>query len=1258
MNISTAIKRIAAVGLSVVMSTGIIVSAQAAPGAISGSPLFLTNYPQANIFFMLDNSGSMDWDVMVASGTSGLPSMGGWTGNYYVLPAWNNNYDEVYYTYDPWCTSGARIGCFPYVTPSDAALTNNSWRVRNYNYNSMYYNPAVRYTAWDGTDASGNPMYGNATATAAVLDPGNPTQGTINLTQTITFGNYTSDAGWFQDSIFPAHYYTWADTDTDGVVDGNDAHTRVNIVPATASYPKSAARTDCTGATCTYAQEIQNFANWFSYHRRREYVTKFAVSKLINESQVRVGLSAIHNNIPNDTVPSNPDHDHDNIGTPIADVDDISTPIDATARANKITLLGKLADINSWRGTPLLYGLRNAGNYYEVGVTTGLSTIFGSTPNPSSPILSSTDGGQCQQNFTILMSDGFWNTSNPDIGDTDSNGNTAFDGASYADGISHTLADIAMDYYERDLATSLSNKVPVTAGVDDNDQQHMVTYSVAFGINGNASCNPSDKTTSVTSQGWPEVCSNPGYTGTGSGWPNPIDAEDLDRVDDMRHAAWNGRGLFLSASSPQTLVDSMTSALSDIGDRAGSAAAVSFNSTSLQTNTLVYQAKFDSAGWNGDLRAVQLVTTATGAVVLGSEVWKAGGLLDARGLVSNPRQIATHNGTQGIAFEWPANYTSPTSSELSTAQINDFLVNAPFLATTTTPAEIIANQAFGVTVVDYLYGDDSNEGTNTGDFRERNGHRLGDIVHSGPFYVGPPSTPYPNLIEASHPYSAFASTWSNRAGRVYVGANDGMLHVFDSNGGSSAGQEMFAYIPGFLFSDQPGDGLHHLTEQGYVHDYFVDLSPIAADVFIDSSSSSINWGSTGWKTAVIGAVRGGGKGIFVLDATNPANLTASNAASVIKMEFTHADLGYTFSDIQVGKMNNGKWAAVFGNGYNNTGDGTAKLFIVYLDGSTPHIISTGVGTIVGSNCADPGSDCNGMSTPAIADINGDGTIDRIYAGDLKGNMWVLNVPATTLASSTSSVVQPLFTACEGGTATCTTTSRQPITSKPALARHPTQRSGSTYPNIMVYFGTGQYLATGDNTTTQLQEFYGVWDRGTTNVKSDKLIEQTISESTTTVAGETIAIRTLSNNAVSYTTSTSSDFGWRIELPTSKERNVVAPVALGDVVFFNTMVPETDVCSQGGYGWLMAVDQYDGSEPEFVVIDVNNDGVFDGADTVGGANVSGTKSDGISTESRFLPAGSDRMVRVTSDSTGGIDVTGVQTGPADPAGRMSWTLLEY
>jgi len=253
MNIRTVMKQFTSIGLSAVLSTGIVISAQAAPGTLADSPLFLTNYPQANIFFMLDDSGSMDWDNMVDSGSSGLPSMGGWTGNYYVLPAWNNNYDVAYFNSGNGCYNGSNIECFPYVTPSPAALPNDSWRVRNYQFNSLYYNPAVTYTPWEGSDATGTALYTNVTATAALVDPGNPGQGTINLTQTINFRGYAPSLGnWYDDSIFPAHHYTWTDTNTDGVVDGNDAHTLVQIVPATTCYTGSAARCVCASTpTCT-----------------------------------------------------------------------------------------------------------------------------------------------------------------------------------------------------------------------------------------------------------------------------------------------------------------------------------------------------------------------------------------------------------------------------------------------------------------------------------------------------------------------------------------------------------------------------------------------------------------------------------------------------------------------------------------------------------------------------------------------------------------------------------------------------------------------------------------------------------------------------------------------------------------------------------------------------------------------------------------------------------------------------------------------
>jgi type IV pilus assembly protein PilY1 len=949
------------------------------------------------------------------------------------------------------------------------------------------------------------------------------------------------------------------------------------------------------------AAEQANFANWFSYYRKREYVAKRALSQIIKDSSSRMGLATLH--------------DNNGVRTPITDVDDISTPIYTPAQTNKNNLLRQLFRINSSGDTPLRRSLEDVGEYYEGKKISDLSW------GPS-PILPTDEGGECQQNFTILMSDGVWNGDDPAVGNADTDDNTDYDGGLYADGsadVSDTLADVAMYYYERDLDTSMPNNVRTILGVDPNTAQHMVTYTVAFGVDGDL-----------------EPDELPGEANF-NGWPTPA-AGSPSTIDDMRHAAYNGRGQFLNAGNPQQLIDSLSASISDIADRTGTAAAVAFNSTSLQTDTKLLKASFNSDRWSGDVTAFDLIRNpVTQSLSLGPIAWQASTDLDVRTATS--RIVVTNDGTSGIEFTW---------DDLTAAQQNDLRTNALGAQDT---------EATGMARLDYIRGahgceegsalgcsyTDSGGDTFTSKTLRKRNSRLGDIIHSSPFYVGPPNTRYPANIETT-PYRDFVNTYSTRTGMAYVGSNDGMLHAFDDTG-----VERFSYIPGMLFSTANGEGLHHLTEPGYVHSYYVDLSANVADVFADLGN-----GNKEWHSVLVGGLRGGGKGLFAIDVTDPATyVTASDVASKVLWEFTHNDLGYTFSDIKIGKMNNGKWAAIFGNGYNSDpgGDGTSKVFIVYLDGSnvsTPITLETGAGTIANSSCTDPGSDCNGMSTPTTVDLNGDGTVDRIYAGDLHGKMWAFNVGSTdTLnwksAYGTSPSYTPLFTACAA--TPCTASNRQPITSKPAIARHPFIRGVTTLPNLMVFFGTGQFLTTTDNVSADAQSFYGVWDAGSGNLDPDTLEAQKITDDTT--GG--FAVRTISDNYVDYATKR----GWKIPLPTPGERAVTNSLGFGHLVFFNTMIPSTTTCAAGGTGWLMAVDMLNGGTPSFQPIDINGDGSFNTDDMVGGASVTvGTKSSGIPTESRFI---SDK--RITANSDGSVMFENVQpSGPQSPD-RMSWTGLE-
>ena len=279
-------------------------------------------------------------------------------------------------------------------------------------------------------------------------------------------------------------YYTWTDLDGDGLFDNGEE---------TAHFIK-----DKDAAT------KQNFANWFSYYRARHLVAKAAYGQVIaNATGVRMGLATLHNN--------------NSVNTAIS-----SMNADPTT-GNKRTLMNALYSIQPGDDTPLRHGLRNAGLYFECQSNTFFS---------SCPVLSAADGGACQQNFAVVMTDGYYNDSLSGVGNVDGpgSGNTAWDGGAYADSYSNTLADVAMRFYERDLHPSLNNNVPITPGVDDANHQHMVTYTVAFGVNGQLSSSPSNPSTAFS-------------------WPDPT-ASSAAKIDDLRHAAYNGRGEFLNASNP------------------------------------------------------------------------------------------------------------------------------------------------------------------------------------------------------------------------------------------------------------------------------------------------------------------------------------------------------------------------------------------------------------------------------------------------------------------------------------------------------------------------------------------------------------------------------------------------------------------------------------------------------------------------------------------------------------------------------------
>lgn len=1100
--------------------------ALSAPGVLSDIPLSLGTPVQPNVLFLLDDSGSMDWSFLTS--TEGRAAYGYFDIRIDFTPNPSNFFAELFFLNT--CSA----------------------------YNVMYYNPSKKYTPWVGVDRDGNP-YTDQPINAARVNPFNPGTGTTNLAA-LASGD-------------PYGYFPWTDSNGNKLFDAGECGENSDLSVYYRNFiPVSAMD----------AEEKTNFANWYSYYRTRDYVMKRALSEIISNNRYRSGLATLHN--------------RSSVGTIIKDIDDITLPTDSTAQQNKLALMRNLFRVRPGNGTPLRQNLEDAGQYFQEGVNPG-NSLFGFRPahdnkhqSSLSPILNAANGGTCQQNFTVLLTDGFWNGNNPSssIGNADGDNNTDYDGDSYADTFSRTLADVAMRYYERDLSPSLADKIPTT-NIDTNPAQHMVTYTVAFGVSGSVTANPTDRNAPFS---WPRVTTNTQST-----------------IDDVRHAAWNGRGEFLSAKDPEELIESLGAAINGIQDRVGSASAVSLTSGTISTSTLVFQAIYNSQDWTGDIIAYGFDSNNK---LNATPVWKASEKVESQldSIGHNSRNIMTFNGDLGTVFKFPSDYQSLTPDiapyTLESTQVADLLTNAPFDFTTTNPAEIAANQAYGDRLTNYLRGDKSSEGAGTSAdgtplFRERNGKYLGDIINSDPIFVGAPRASYPDNIEGTEDekrYSTFAIDNKTRQGVVYVGANDGMLHAFQSD----TGQELFTYIPQLMFSSGPDRGLSKLSEQDYGHLSYTDGAVSVTDIFVNNPNVG---GSDKWRSYLVGALRAGGKGIYVLDVTDPstfvANPTSINdgnlrnlAKSMVVGEFTHPDLGYTYSKPQVAKLKNGRWAAIFGNGYNNdpTGDGKAKLFIVYLDDLSFNILDTNVGSMVGSDCLNTASDCNGLSSPTLVDINSDSIIDYVYAGDLHGNMWRFNLNTTdpnysSVAGVGNDKIKHLFQACNDNI--CTATNRQPITTKPSIRSHPHRRAIETKPNVLVFFGTGQFLAVNDNFNTEQRSFYGIWDNGKSSYTRSRLQEQVITEG---VQG-TFSIRTLSNEPVNYQpsdlTGTAAEWGWFIDLPKAGERVYLDSLLFGDNIFFISTTPNTNQCGSGGQSFLMAADYLTGGSPKAeVFLDVDDE----------------------------------------------------------------------
>jgi type IV pilus assembly protein PilY1 len=464
-----------------------------------------------------------------------------------------------------------------------------------------------------------------------------------------------------------------------------------------------------------------------------------------------------------------------------------------------------------------------------------------------------------------------------------------------------------------------------------------------------------------------------------------------------------------------------------------------------------------------------------------------------------------------------------------------------------------------------------------------------------------------------------------------------------------------------------------------------------ADVYINGA----------WKTILVGTLGAGGQGLFALDVTNPTAVAESNANTTVLWEFTDddgsgrgdKDLGFSFSQPRIARMANGKWAVIIGNGYNSAykctatpctgsneperldskdGDGKAKLLILFIENGLDRNWTTGdyvkLSTEVGDNTA---TGMNGLSDPLPVDVDGDGAVDYIYAGDLKGNLWKFDVTSSNPnqwapAFGTVSAPRPLYSAKDpSGNA-------QPITTRPEMVVHPNG-------GYMVLFGTGMYLQPADQIAPyQTQTFYGIWDWQAlsyvdTNVnptaarlgtslttRPDPLFQQQTVSGQGTLGGDTF--RVTSNNAVNWLTQR----GWYLDMPSSAttgERIAFDPQIRNGKAIVTSPIPSIQRCDSGGDSWLWVLDAVSGGAANEPVFDSNGDRVFSSGDLV--TYASGQTGYGSARKSRvgitptptLIAGGSSAQgadFAITSGSSGGRESIRIRFGSSTPkVTRRAW-----
>ena len=1030
---------------SVVMLGGLLFQAtsNATPTSLAEQPLKASVLAKPNVIFGLDDSGSMDselmqynndgafwWNYTTRTGwgvdsshpnvslrtltTTHFNAAGDatstWRKMVYLFPNGNGTGRRVYvddandhfpimptsqFAFLRW--SGVYKSGSTYLSaPTDPALSPL--------HNPIYYNPLVTYKPWA-------PGYvGSAVVTPAAATPSAVKSHPMNG---VTGSNYQSGSGTFdlsaaggvalntadnyhfialpgmtipagaQKSVcdssrascgswttvaadeaaattgvtrvamayFPATYWVKESCTVNASISvaSQDCATAPDGVTTLKRYEIKSGNTFPSGRT--YTAELQNFANWFQYYRKRKLMLAGAMGETMETlNGMRLGVVKFNSN------------------TSVTMYDADGT-IDSS---NRLRVAGIFYDTNGSGGTPTRETLKYIGEQFRrTDTTAGKYNVMQYS---------------CQRNNAFIVTDGFANASSVSVPSYDSGkSETSWgSGAPYHNIYGSSLADLALRYYTNNARTDLTaGAVPITAR-DPNPDPHMNTYGLSMGARGTLFLD--------------ESVANPTTT---SAWPNPSANRSPTSVDDLWHATINGRGKMYLATTPEETALRIRAGLEDIKSEEGAQSSVAVSTFNLlASDGKAYEASYNPAGWVGDLTA-SAINMSTGDIS-NTPTWSAAALLTARAWTS--RVIFTSNAAgTGIAF---------TDANIGTA-VNPDPVSFPVSAD----------------VVNYLRGKRTGEGTQ---FRPRTS-LMGAVINAEPIIDG--------------------------NGVVYVASSEGMLHAFNT----STGAEEWAFVPYPVLS-----AIGQTIRREYAFKTKLDGTP------------TIGKYTDGGSKLLVAGMGAAGRGYYALDVTSPKGLSESTAAAQVKWRFPstatatyQANVGYTVGRPLVVKTANNGYVVLVTSGYDNgemLGDGKGHMWM--LNASTGAVIREFT-TTAGS----PGAEA-GLSQLAAYREN-TGTARYVYGGDLFGNLWKFD-----LDTGSTSLVTTLKDA--GGVP-------QPVTTAPQLTMVKNK------PVIMI--ATGRLLDITDFGSSNVQSVYAIVDDGSgTPVPRSNMSALTHNPSTKEITG--------------------------------------------------------------------------------------------------------------------------------------------------------------